>query len=272
MRQPKRSHRRRKYAPDSDGSDDEGDAPSGAQIFSISNGGAAVLHRDCLFMLSEAPVGANEIQSENLTGFDEIIGDAPSVAQFFEMQTDNLNDASGVIDDAPFGAQLYGVQSENYKIPSTIVENAPSGAQCFPASSSSSFISRLDALLMLSEGSVGAHEVQDQVLHNSSGIRTSTRLQAKAWQEARVHQGAPESVQPSLQADGIRVQIPSEEDELDAAEDSEDAPELLPRPECKFGLKGAYAAHIFQPSAEEGASSDKEDASKVSKVASVTAP
>ena len=119
---------------------------------------------------------------------------------------------------------------------------------------------------MLSEVSVGEDEVQDQVLHNSSGIRTSTRLQAKAWQEARVHQGAPEWVQPSLQADVIRVQIPSEEDELDVAEDSEDAPELLPRPECKFGLKGAYAAHIFQPSAEEGASSDKEDASKVSKV------
>ena len=148
-------------APDSDSSDDEGCAPSGAQIFSISNGGAAVLHRDRLFMLSETPVGANEIQSENLTGFDEIIGDAPSVAQFFEVQSENLSDASGVIDVAPFGAQLFGVQSENYNIPSTIVENAPSGAQCFPVSSSSSSISRLDVLLMLSEGSVGADEVQD---------------------------------------------------------------------------------------------------------------
>ena len=83
--QPKRSHRRKN------------DAPFGGQLFSISNGGAAVLHRDRLFMLCNDDettlMGANEIQSESLTGFDEIVSDAPSFAQFFGVQSETLSDA-----------------------------------------------------------------------------------------------------------------------------------------------------------------------------------
>ncbi len=92
------------------------------------------VHLDHFYMLSETSVGANEVQNENLNNSDEIIDDAPSVAQSFEVQSENLNDASGVIDDAPFGAQLFGVYSESYNIPSTFVENSPSGAQCIPVS------------------------------------------------------------------------------------------------------------------------------------------
>jgi hypothetical protein len=47
-------------------------APSGAQIFSISNGGVAISHRDNVSMLSETSVGADEVQNQilhNSSGF-----------------------------------------------------------------------------------------------------------------------------------------------------------------------------------------------------------
>ena len=50
---------------------------------------------------------------------------------------------------------------------------------------------------MLSERSVDTDEVQDQNFDNSSGICTSSRLQAKAWQEMKMHDSAQKSVQNS---------------------------------------------------------------------------
>ena len=74
--------------------------------------------------------------------------------------------------------------------PSRIAKNAllskgaPFGEEFSMVSSSDQYVSRIEhqVLFMLSERSVDTDEVQDQILHNSSGIRTSSRLQAKAWQ------------------------------------------------------------------------------------------
>ena len=98
--------------------------------------------------------------------------------------------------------------------------------------------------------------MQDQILHNSSGIRTSSRLQAKAWQEMKMHEGAPLSVQVPLQAAQPELINSSDEEEQSSSEESDDSPALVPRPDLQFGLFDAYvgaygpfAAHDSAPSA-----------------------
>jgi hypothetical protein len=154
------------------------------EVFSISNGGAAISHRDRLYMLcndDETSVGADEIQSENLTGFDEIINSAPSFARFFEVQNETLSndyetvdEDSELDDDAPSSMNadallLDGAPSATLA-PSRIEKNAllskgaPFGEEFSMVSSSDQYLSRIEHLFMLSERSVDTDEVQDQIL------------------------------------------------------------------------------------------------------------
>jgi hypothetical protein len=142
-------------------------------------------------------------------------------------------------------------------------EGAPSGASLFSIANGGDAISRHhEHLYMMHHGSDGDDEVEEIFSSNSSGIRTSARIQAKAWQEAKVHQGAPQSAKSPLQADGIQLENPIEDDEGDSEEDSDDSPDLVPRPETNsnlidayVGTYGPFGSHGFQPSDKKGASS-----------------
>ena len=63
-------------------------------------------------------------------------------------------------------------------------DDAHCNAQTFSTSNDSAAVSHRDRLFMLSATLDGADEVQDQIFQNSSGIRTSARLQAKRGKES----------------------------------------------------------------------------------------
>ena len=60
--------------------------------------------------------------------------------------------------------------------------------QMFSISNGGAVVSYRDQLYMLSEVLDDSDEVQELNFQNSSGIRTSARLQAKAWQDMKTHE------------------------------------------------------------------------------------
>ena len=93
---------------------------------------------------------------------------------------------------------------------------------------------------MLSEVVDDDDEVQEVNFQNSSGIRTSARLQARAWQEIKTHESAPKSARISLHDEEVQLIATSSDEESASDEEREDFPSLEPRPELYFNLFDAY--------------------------------
>ena len=114
-------------------------------------------------------------------------------SEFDDDAPSSMNADALLLDGAP-SATLAPSRIEKNAL---LSKGAPFGEEFSMVSSSDQYVSRIEHMFMLSERSVDTDEVQDQNFDNSSGIRTSSRLQAKAWQEMKMPDSAPKSVQNS---------------------------------------------------------------------------
>ena len=103
-------------------------------------------------------------------------------------------------------------------------------AQIFSVSNGGAVISYHDQLYMLSEVVDDEDEVQELNFQNSSGIRTSARLPAKAWQEMKMYESAPKSARISLQDEEIQLIATSSDEDSASDEEREHFPSLVPAP------------------------------------------